>query len=33
MKAAREDLKNWASNNNINLQDIMPAKGKVKPTQ
>ncbi len=31
MKAAREDLKQWASDNGISLSDIMPQKGKVAP--
>jgi len=31
MKAAREDLKQWASDNGISLSDIMPQKGKVTP--
>lgn len=31
MKTAREDLKQWATDNGINLTDIMPQKGKVTP--
>ena len=31
MKTAREDLKQWASDNGISLSDIMPQKGKVTP--
>ena len=39
LKPAREDLQKWASENNVNLQDIMPQKphgpgmGKQKPAQ
>ena len=31
MKTAREDLKQWASDNGISIQDIMPQKGKATP--
>jgi uncharacterized membrane protein len=39
LKSARADLKQWANDNGVNLQDIMPKKphgpgmGKMKPTQ
>ena len=31
MKTAREDLKQWASDNGFSIQDIMPQKGKATP--